>query len=90
MKQNNHGCPILNGRLSCRIEKFKDHCGVAYSPGSEPFMVLHALYRDMTTGNVRCSVLNEELHSSMRWDLGFLIRAEEWKDLKTYGFTWRF
>lgn len=91
MKQNNHGWPLLDGSLSRRIKTFKNYCGVTYSLGSEAFIVLHVTYHDETTGYVRCSAafLNEEPQSSMRWDLGFLIHAKEWRDLKKHGFTWR-
>lgn len=92
MKHHNHGCPLLNGSLSRQIKSFKNYCGVTYSPGSEAFIVLHVLYNDETTGHVRCSAafLNEEPQSSMLWDLGFLIYAKEWRDLRKHGFTWRY
>jgi len=91
MKQKNHGCPILNRNLYRHIKSFENYCGVIYSPGSEAFIVLHVLYHDETTGHVRCSAafLNEEPQSSMRWDLGFLIHAKEWRNLKKFGFTCR-
>lgn len=91
MKQKNHGCPILNRNLYRRIKSFENYCGVIYSPGSEAFIMLHVLYHDETTGRVRCSAayFDEEPQSSVRLDLGFLIHAKEWRDLKKHGFTWR-
>ena len=56
--------------------------GVTYSLGSEPHIILCLQYINGSDGYVN--------YSSLRMELGYIIRKEEWSYLTRYGFLWSF